>query len=697
MQAVNSANTMSALFLVVVLLGILNKRRSEKSARAFILVCLSTLAGCLADIGCGQAYSPEFPEYIIKSMCFLSYTFGSVSLFCFTFYCYIFVKERTDIKEWVYHVPMTVLFLSTLHIGYSFFAGKVVTVSNGGITVEGGIPFLDTLVQMVVLVYLPSAAFCKRRQIGIRRIFLLGMFGVIPLTATVLTALTDMNDYSYSSSALSVVMVYILLENNLTLEADRKNEQILREKNRELEEKQEQLEDLACEQEAQLEEITALNEQLQGNQAELEEAAAEQEAQLEEITNLNDLLLHNQDKLEKAMRDAEAANLSKTMFLNNMSHDIRTPMNAILGFTDLMDKKKNDPEVISSYIKKIQISGKYLLNIINNILDMARIESGHVVIDDDIMDISSVESSAIPLFEELLRQKDLKLIPTMNVQHPYVFVDVMKTHQITVNLLSNAIKYTPEGGTIIVDMTEIPCQKEGYGTYVMTVSDTGIGMSPEFCGHVFDSFSRERNTTESKVIGTGLGMSIVKKLVDLMGGTITVESELGKGTTFTVTMMHRIAMEPDDYLRKQKVEADDFSRMKGRRILLAEDNELNAEIAVTILEENGFKVERAEDGVQCIKMLTDAEAGYYDIILMDIQMPNLNGFDATMRIRSLSDKSKGNIPILAMTANAFDEDAEACLDAGMNGHVSKPIDLKKLMESIYSLLKDRLQKNEGQN
>jgi len=381
------------------------------------------------------------------------------------------------------------------------------------------------------------------------------------------------------------------------------------------------------------------------------------------------------EKLEETKIAAEAASQAKTTFLNNMSHDIRTPMNAILGFTKLMMNDIENHEKMQDYIQKIDNSGEYLLSIINNVLELARIESG--------------KESVAPLMEAEIASKKLDFTITSDIQHPYIYADMAKNKQITMNLISNAIKYTPEGGKVHLDFSEKPSEREGYAKFVTTVSDTGIGMSPEFLEHIFDAFSRERNTTESKINGTGLGMSIVKKLVDLMGGTIEVESELGKGSKFTVTNYHKIVEQPELYLNEQKEKKPDTTILEGKRILLAEDNELNAEIATAILESNGLVVEHAADGVICVDMVCKAEPGYYDLILMDIQMPNLNGYGATQKIRMIEDKAKAGIPIIAMTANAFEEDREKAITAGMNDFVSKPIVITELLNSMQKILKTR--------
>jgi len=392
-------------------------------------------------------------------------------------------------------------------------------------------------------------------------------------------------------------------------------------------------------------------------------------------------------QLSIALREAEEANAAKTTFLNNMSHDIRTPMNAIMGFTTLMEDELDEPDRLKAHLEKIKVSGEYLLTLINNVLEVARIDSGKETLDEDFTDLMDESCSVAPLLESEINRKNLIFTNEMNIQHRYVFADIQKIKEITMNLMSNAIKYTPEGGSIHLQFDELPCDEEGYAIYVNTITDTGIGMSEDFQGVIFDSFSRERNTTESKVIGTGLGMSIVKKLVDLMDGSIEVESQLGKGTTFRITMKHKIVENPEEYIEKQqKQETIKNYDLTGKTVLLAEDNELNAEIAMTLLEDIGARVELAEDGVECINMLSEKEPGYYDLILMDIQMPNLNGYQATEKIRKFDDTVKANIPILAMTANAFEEDKKKALEAGMNGHIAKPIQISILIDTISRIL-----------
>ena len=395
------------------------------------------------------------------------------------------------------------------------------------------------------------------------------------------------------------------------------------------------------------------------------------------------------DKLEIALKKAEDASLSKTRFLNNMSHDIRTPMNAILGYAQLMEdelKGKGLPET-SEHLEKLQQSGTLLLSIINNVLDMARIESGRMELDENYCRIEDVWKSLFAVFDEKAMKKNIVLHYAMNVEHEHVLTDVTKVKEIFVNILSNAIKYTPAGGSVMVDIDELSCDESGYMIVRISVSDTGIGMSQDYQTKIFEAFTREQNTTKSKIAGTGLGMSIVKKYVELLGGIINVESELGKGSTFTVTLKHRIADE--SYYVKEYIEESGTGSeiLEGRNILLAEDNDLNAEIAEAILERAGLKTERVENGIQCVKRIMEMPTGTYDMILMDIQMPQMDGYKATQAIRNLPDKDKACIPIIAMTANAFEEDKREAIAAGMNGHIAKPIQVDKLLSMLAEVIR----------
>ena len=394
------------------------------------------------------------------------------------------------------------------------------------------------------------------------------------------------------------------------------------------------------------------------------------------------------DRLETALKKAEAASLAKTSFLNNMSHDIRTPMNVILGYAQLMEeelKEKDLPET-KEHLEKLQQSGKLLLSIINNVLDMARIESGKMEIDESYSRIEDLRQSVFTVFDAEARKKKIAFRYSVNVEHEHVLTDVTKVKEIFVNILSNAMKYTPSGGSVTVSLEELPCDEPGYMIVRTRVSDTGIGMSQDYLTRIFEAFTREKNTTRSKIAGTGLGMSIVKRYVDLLGGTIQVESELGKGSSFTVTLKHKIADESFYENRKIKNSETGTEILEGRNILIAEDNDLNAEIAEAILKRAGLKTERVVNGIQCVNMITKMPADTYDMILMDIQMPEMDGYEAARAIRQLPDREKACIPIIAMTANAFEEDKKDAMAAGMNGHMAKPIQVEQLLSMLAEMM-----------
>ena len=400
------------------------------------------------------------------------------------------------------------------------------------------------------------------------------------------------------------------------------------------------------------------------------------------------------DKLEIALKKAEDASLAKTRFLHNMSHDIRTPMNAILGYTQLMEdelKGKELPETLD-HLKKLKQSGNLLLSILNNVLDMARIESGKMEIDESYGQIKEIQQTLLEIFDDEAKKKNIAFHYTVNVEHEHVLTDITKVKEIFANILSNAIKYTPSGGSVTVNVDELPCDEPGYMIARTSVSDTGIGMSQEYLTRIFEAFTREQNTTKSKIAGSGLGMSIVKKYVELLGGTINVESEPGKGSIFTVTLKHRIADE--GYYKKMHVETPGTGSeiLAGKNILLAEDNDLNAEIAVAILERFGLKAERVEDGIQCVNRIKKMPAGTYDMILMDIQMPKMDGYQATQEIRHLPDQDKACIPIVAMTANVFEEDKREAAAAGMNGHIAKPIQADDLLPILAEIIRKQAYK-----
>lgn len=390
-------------------------------------------------------------------------------------------------------------------------------------------------------------------------------------------------------------------------------------------------------------------------------------------------------KLQVAVENAESANRAKSTFLFNMSHDIRTPMNAIIGYADLASRHLDDPAKLEKYMENIQVCGQNLLMLLNNVLDLARIENDKTEMEYSVSDVDKDFRNCVAMFQNQADSKGQTLTVTAHLLYPYVYADIPHLTEVCTNLVSNAVKYTGAGGTIHCDVTQKPGKKEGWCDMVVTVADNGIGMSQEFQKHIFEPFERERTSTVSKVEGSGIGMGIVKKLVELMSGTVEVESKIGVGSKFTVTIPCRIAS-GDETQAKRETNSSDQKCLCGKRILLTEDNDLNAEIAVELLREEGCTVDRAKDGVECVDMLEKAANGTYQMILMDIQMPVMNGYDAAKKIRRMDDPQKAGIPIIAMTANAFSEDKQAALDVGMNDHIAKPINMNILVPTIQKYL-----------
>lgn len=394
--------------------------------------------------------------------------------------------------------------------------------------------------------------------------------------------------------------------------------------------------------------------------------------------------------LEEALLQANKANKAKSVFLSNMSHDIRTPMNAIVGFTNLAINHIDCKKEVEEYLVKIQTSGKHLLNLINDVLDMSRIESGKIHLEENPCSLSEILQGLHNILQADIREKQLELnIDTVDIQNEEIWCDKLRLNQVLLNLLSNAVKYTDMGGMISLRVTEKSEAPAGCASYEFYIKDTGIGMSKEFVSHIFEPFERERNSTISRIQGTGLGMAITKNIIDMMHGTIEVKSEQGVGTEVTVSFTFRLNTEKkaDASEIKEKTFSIDKKNISTGRILLVEDIEMNQEIAVAILSEAGYCVEIAGNGQIAIDMLKNSEPGYYQLVLMDIQMPVMNGYEATKEIRKLENKELASIPILAMSANAFEEDKQEALKCGMNGHIAKPIDVKILFNTLSEILK----------
>lgn len=393
--------------------------------------------------------------------------------------------------------------------------------------------------------------------------------------------------------------------------------------------------------------------------------------------------LRQEEELREAKLNAEVASKAKSAFLFNMSHDIRTPMNAIIGYADLASRHLEDTEKLSRYIDNIQVCGEKLLSLLSNVLDLARIENNKVEMQYAVSDVREDFTNCVTMFQQQAESKNQTLCMTEQILYPYVYVDEPHLSEVCINIISNAVKYTNAGGTISCKVAQRPCEKEDWCDMIISITDNGIGMAEEFQKHIFEAFERERTSTITHIEGSGMG--IVKKLVDLMGGTIEVESKLGEGSTFTVTIPCKKASK-EEALEKKNQNPRSKRSLKGVRVLLVEDNEINAEIATELLKEEGCIVEVATDGVACISMIEKADADYYKMILMDIQMPVMNGFDTTLTIRKMKDDKKAMIPIIAMTANAFAEDRQKALSVGMNDHVAKPVDMNILAPTMMKYL-----------
>ena len=387
--------------------------------------------------------------------------------------------------------------------------------------------------------------------------------------------------------------------------------------------------------------------------------------------------------LKNALRRAEEGSRAKSSFLFAMSHDLRTPMNAIIGYAELMEAHWGEKEVTTNYLQKLKGASQFLLALIGNVLEIARIESGKETLNEAPWNLMKLEETLDILLDGEISRKQLTVNRNVNIRHANVYCDALKIREIIMNLLSNAVKYTSEGGKIVLDIDEKPSARDGFMTLQIRVSDNGIGISKEYVPYIFDAFTRERSSSESGIIGTGLGLRIVKSFVDLMNGDISVKSEPGKGTCFTVEISCRKI--PEEELQQQMEEQPENVSLAGRRLLLAEDNGLNAEIAMTILQDADAEVELAADGKIAVDKLKDVPVGYYDAILMDIQMPNMNGYEATKAIRKLTDE-RAKIPIIAMTANDFEEDRQAALAAGMDDYVAKPVEISELFRTIMKNL-----------
>jgi len=881
MQFLLGTEACSAIILVVLLIGMVWKKDKTKSSQALDWVFVALFVGIIADAFCFNLGGLHAARWLVMFANLISHTFGILALIFFYDYCYVFISERTAINRWLFLAPEIVLGLIGLWI-----AGLVICHKGTETVFNLTLPWPIIVIGVLGVLGIPAIAFTKVRVIGVKSVFLLGLFGFISMIAEMLSAVTNSYNYIYSASTLGGIIVYILLENRLQSEREVKQNQALVENQNTLEQRYHIIQSMssiyfasyyidlvddsfveltskdniremvkmqgkaqasmymACEKLMAPEytekmkkffDLSTINERLKNANAISEtyvgmtsgwsmayliagdrdengnllhifyacrmihEEKEKEEAQNQKLKEYNQIIANagmgvwyirlkedenprmepnekmvellglqadtklteeeiydwwysrispeaipsvlesvkemmsgqfsentyqwnhptlgpiyvrcggtavtlkdgtqvlsgyhydvtkvvmederNKEELTRARHAAEAASEAKSTFLFNMSHDIRTPMNAIIGFTELLERNPTDAEKTAEYIGKIKLSSHFLLSLINNVLEMSRIESGKVVLDEEPWETEAFNDSLYYVFDEQMKKKNITFIRSTEIEHHYISIDPVKLREIFLNVLSNAFKYTPVGGTVSMKLKEIPSAKKGYGCFQTTISDTGIGMSKEYLPHLFEEFSREHSVTENKVEGTGLGMPIVKRLVELMDGTISVESELGVGTTFVITVYHKI-LENKPSMDELLTKDDLTMNFAGKRILLAEDNDLNAEIAVEILRDFGFLVERAEDGVICLDMIQSAPSGYYNAILMDIQMPNMDGYKATRFIREMDNRDKCNIPIIAMTANVFDEDKKNAIEAGMNAHLAKPIQIDDLVRTL---------------
>ena len=401
------------------------------------------------------------------------------------------------------------------------------------------------------------------------------------------------------------------------------------------------------------------------------------------LFNIYRSVMQREKATEVKKAQAEESSRAKSTFLSNMSHDIRTPMNAIVGYTALAKKEPELPPKAAEYLGKIEVAGGHLLSLINDILEMSRIESGKMELEPEKSDLRRVMDGILDLFNTQMEAKGIRYEVATELQDPVVLCDANRLNRVLLNLISNAYKFTPEGGTVSVRLIQTGAA-EGQGTYALHVKDSGIGMSPEFAAHVFEAYTRDR--TVNKIEGTGLGMAITKSIVDLMDGAISVETEPGKGTEFIVRVQFPILARPEEEEEGRQAEAGKSMDWTKIHLLLVEDNEINLEIAEELLGEMGFQLDSAENGKVAVEKVASMPPETYQAILMDVQMPVMNGYEATRAIRALPDPVRSSIPIIAMTANAFVEDVKAARAAGMNGHVAKPIDIRKLMDTILEVI-----------
>lgn len=672
-SSVIAGEIVAAIVLAIIMFAMLTYRERRKSSLYLFFAIAVTFLFLLGDAASFYNLGIQtLPVGLMYITYFLSYTSGHLVLIPFTLYSKSFINEKTSVRKGVYLIPLLLTIVSVIISFVAIISGSVYGVVDGKMTEINGLPQIGSLLQILVALYLPVVAFSKKKQIGLKAVMLLGLFGLVPVVVFFISY-----NYAGLATALSIVIVYILLQRDTTAEKERHNKE-MEELNHTLEENQAQLEELAAEQESQIEEITMLNNQLEENQAQLEEATAEQESQLHEIQALN-------EQLQEAVENAKNANKSKSDFLSRMSHDIRTPMNVIVGMTEIAKRHFDNSEKVIDCLNKINMESVHLQTLINDVLDISAIESGKLTIRKEEVRVKDIIENMNVSMGSLVQSKSIDYVFEQgNMFFPYLNTDNLRISQVYLNLLSNAVKYTPAGGRVKFEIWQSLSDSKGMVDLHARISDTGMGMSEEYMKVMYTEFSRAVDTRVNKIQGTGLGLAIVKQITDMMNGTIEVQSQLNKGTTFHIVIPIEIIEKTD----AKKVQMDDdfnYDELKGLKILIAEDNDLNYEIAYELLSDYGMVISRAEDGAVALDVFDSSEQNYYDVILMDMQMPVMNGLEATMEIRKLNREDAKKILIIAMTANAFAEDALACREAGMDSHLAKPIKVKNLLETILKL------------
>lgn len=672
-SSVIAVDTLAAIVLAIIMFAMLTYRERRKSSLYLFLAIVVEFLFLLGDSASFYNLSIKtLPIWLMYITYFLSYVSGHLVLIPFSLYSKAFIEEKTPVKKGAYIIPILLSAIGLLIAVGAIVSGSVYGIVDGKMAEINGLPQITGLLQIIAALYLPVVAFAKRKQIGLKAVMLLGLFGIVPIIMFFISY-----NYAGTAAALSIIVVYILLQCDITEEKERCNKE-LDELNHHLEENQAQLEELTAEQESQIEEIQTLNNELEERQAQLEESAAEQEAQLEEISDLN-------NQLQEAVENAKAANKAKSDFLSRMSHDIRTPMNVVVGMTEIAKRHFDNPDKVMDCLNKINMESVHLQTLINDVLDLSAIESGKLTIRKEEVRVKDIIENMNVSMASLVQTKSIDYVFEQgNLFFPYLNTDNLRISQLYLNLLSNAVKYTPAGGRVKFEIWQALSDTKGMVNLHARISDTGMGMSEEFMKNMYTEFSRAIDTRVNKIQGTGLGLAIVKQIADLMGGSIDVQSELNKGTIFHVVLPIEI-IEKTDAKKEQMDDDFNYEELKGLKVLVAEDNDLNYEIAYELLSEYGLVLSRAEDGAVALDAIDSSEPGYYDLILMDMQMPVMDGLEATREIRKLNREDAKKIPIIAMTANAFAEDALACREAGMNSHVAKPIKVKLLLETILKL------------